>query len=286
MKILITGINGLVGNSLYKLLKDSGHELFYSSRNLEGLANYKVDISEKDEVDSFFKLENPDVVINSAAMANVDLCEEDQDLCWKINVGGIQNLVDACKKYSTHLTHISTDYIFDGNKVSGIYNEEDLPNPQGYYAKSKLEGEKVIIENNISYSILRTILVYGVHKKANIVTFVKSSLEANKNVNLVSDQVRMPTFSDDLSRACIYASEKKAQGIFHVCGPEQMSYLEIGNRIAEYFSLDKNLINHVKTMDLNQKALRPYKTGFDLKKARDILDYKPTNFEDSLDIIF
>ena len=82
------------------------------------------------------------------------------------------------------------------------------------------------------------------------------------------------------------ASEKKAEGIFHICGPDQMSYLDIGNRIAEYFSLDKNLINHVKTTDLNQKAKRPFKTGFDLDKAKNILNYMPTKFEDSLDIIF
>ena len=219
-------------------------------------------------------------------MANVDLCEEEKELCWKINVSGVKNLVDACRRHSTHLTHISTDYIFDGKKKSGIYNEDDNPNPQGYYAKSKLEGERVIVDSNISYSILRTILVYGIHEKANIVTFVKNSLEENKIVNLVSDQVRMPTFADDLSRACIEASEKKAEGIFHICGPDQMSYLDIGNRIAEYFSLDKNLINHVKTSDLNQKAKRPYKTGFDLDKAKNILNYTPTKFEDSLDIIF
>ena len=286
MKILITGINGLLGNSLYKLLQNSDHKLFFSSRNLGGLANYKVDISNKGEVNSFFASQKPDIVINCAAMANVDLCEEENELCWKINVGGVKNLVDACKRHSTHLTHISTDYIFDGKKESGIYNEGDDPNPQGYYAKSKLEGERVIVDSNISYSILRTILVYGIHEKANIVTFVKNSLEENKTVNLVSDQVRMPTFADDLSRACIKASEKKAEGIFHICGPDQMSYLDIGYRIAEYFSLDKNLINHVKTTDLNQKAKRPFKTGFDLDKAKNILNYMPTKFEDSLDIIF
>ena len=286
MKILITGVNGLVGNSLYRLLQDSDHILFFSSRNLEGLANYKMDITDKAEVNSFFKSERPDVVINSAAMANVDLCEEEQDLCWKVNVEGVQNLVEACDQYSTHLTHISTDYIFDGKKNSGIYNEDDLPKPQGYYAKSKLAGEEVITRSQIRYSILRTILVYGIHKNANIVTFVKNSLEAKKSVNLVSDQVRMPTFADDLSKACIKASEKKAEGIFHICGPEQMSYLDIGNRIADHFSLDKNLINHVNTIDLNQKAERPFKTGFDLRKAINILDYKPTKFEDSLDFIF
>ena len=286
MKILITGVNGLVGSSLYRLLQNSDHELFFSSRNLEGLAKYKVDISDNEEVDYFFKYEKPDIVINSAAMANVDLCETEKDLCWSVNVEGVKNLISACERYGSHLTHISTDYIFDGKKKSGIYKEDDIPNPQGYYAKSKLEGERVIIKSQISYSILRTILVYGVHKNANIVTFVKNSLEENKTVNLVSDQIRMPTFADDLSKACISASEKKAKGIFHICGSEQMSYLDIGNRIAEYFSFDKNLINHVKTRDLNQKAERPFRTGFDLSKAIDILDYIPTKFEDSLKLIF
>tara|TARA_B100000287_G_scaffold434633_1_gene499665 strand:+ start:1997 stop:2857 length:861 start_codon:yes stop_codon:yes gene_type:complete len=286
MKILITGINGLVGNSLYNLLKKSSHQIFSSSRVINGLANYKVDVTSKKEINSFFKLEQPEVVINSAAMANVDQCETERNLCWKVNVDGIKNLVDACKEYGTHLTHISTDYIFDGKKQSGIYNEEDTPSPQGYYAKSKLYGEKVIIESDISYSILRTILVYGVHKNPNIVTYIKESLDYGKSVKLVSDQIRMPTFVDDLSSACISASEKKVNGIFHVCGPEQMSYLDIGNRIAEHFSLDKKLIDHVETKDLNQKAKRPLKTGFDLEKARKVLNYKPTKFEDSLDIIF
>ena len=286
MKILITGVNGLVGNSLYKLLEESDHIVYSSSRNIEGLAKYKVDITNKNEVDSFFESEKPDLVINSAAMADVDLCEEERELCWKVNVEGVQNLVDMCNRYGSHLTHISTDYIFDGKKESGIYLENDKPNPQGYYAESKLEGERIILDSNISHSILRTILVYGLHNKPNIVTFLKSYLEEGKSVNLVSDQVRMPTFVDDLSRACVSASEKKARGVFHICGPEQMSYLDIGNRIAEYFSFDKSLINHVQTKDLNQKAKRPFRTGFDLQKSKEKLNYIPTNFEDSLKLIF
>ena len=286
MKILITGVNGLVGNSLYKLLEESDHIVYSSSRNIEGLAKYKVDITDKNEVDSFFESEKPDVVINSAAMADVDLCEEERELCWKVNVEGVQNLVDMCNRYGSHLTHISTDYIFDGKKESGIYLENDKPNPQGYYAESKLEGERIILDSNISHSILRTILVYGVHNKPNIVTFIKSYLEEGKSVNLVSDQVRMPTFVDDLSRACISASEKKESGVFHICGPEQMSYLDIGNRIAEYFSFDKSLINHVHTKNLNQKAKRPFRTGFDLQRSKDKLNYITTKFEDSLKLIF
>ena len=155
----------------------------------------------------------PDVVINSAAMANVDLCEVEKKSCDDVNITGVRNLVDVCTRYNCHLTHISTDYIFDGKKDSGIYLESDTPSPQSYYAKSKLEGEKIIISSNVKYSILRTILVYGIHEKLNIVTFIKKSLEEGRAVSLVDDQIRMPTYVDDLSRACISASEKKAIGI-------------------------------------------------------------------------
>jgi dTDP-4-dehydrorhamnose reductase len=286
MKILVTGVNGLVGNSLIKVLSKSNHEIFKSSRRIEGLADYKVDVTSKDDLELFFAKFDPDVVINSAAMADVDLCETEKKLCDDVNINGVRNLVDICLKYNCHLTHISTDYIFDGQKKSGVYLESDIPNPQGYYAKSKLEGEKIITSSDVKFSILRTILVYGLHEKLNIVTFIKKSLEEGNAINLVDDQIRMPTYVDDLSEACVSASEKNAIGIFNICGAEQMSYLEIGNRIADYFSLDKKLINHVKTKDLNQRALRPFKTGFDLEKSIKFLGYNPISFNNSLELMF
>ncbi len=286
MKILVTGINGLVGNALDGLLSETNHNTLNTSRTLDGIAQEKLDITSVSEIDKIFDDFKPDAVINSAAMADVDLCEDEKEQCWDVNVNGIKNLIRVCKRYDAHLVHISTDYIFDGTKEGGLYTEEDTPNPQGYYAKSKLEGENTILASDISHSILRTILVYGKHKNHNIVTFVKENLEKGQNVNLVDDQVRMPTFVDDLAGACIVSAERRAKGIFNVCGPEQMSYLEIGNRIAEHFSLDTNLINHVTTRDLNQKAKRPYKTGFDLSKSSKILSYLPTVFDESLDQIF
>ena len=180
------------------------------------------------------------------------------------------------------LVHISTDYIFDG--ASGPYIESDDPNPISYYGKSKFEGEKVIVENNLDHTIIRTILVYGVHAKSNIVSYVKQSLENGNPVNLVDDQHRMPTFVDDLANACISAANKKALGVFHVSGSEMLNYYEIGLSIADYFSLDASLINKIKTSQLNQKARRPELTGFILDKAKKELDYKPTSFENSLEI--
>ena len=286
MKILVTGSNGLVGNALDRVLSRSEHKHINTARSLGGTSSEILDITDYDSVEGVMKKFLPDVVINSAAMANVDKCEEDREKCWSVNVDGVKNLVKACDKYGSHLVHISTDYIFDGKKEGGVYLEDDEPSPLGVYAESKLAGEREILSSGISSSILRTILVYGIHERHNIVTFVKDSLERGEQVNLVSDQVRMPTFVDDLAGACLSAAEKKAGGVFNISGSDHMSYLDIGNAVAEHFSLDKSLINHVKTSDLSQLAPRPLVTGFDLSKSRKILNFSPTPFRDSLDLMF
>ena len=286
MKILVTGSNGLVGNALDRVLSRSEHKHINTARTLGGISSEILDITDYDSVDGVVKKIHPDVIINSAAMADVDKCEEEREKCWSVNVDGVKNLVNVCERYGAHLVHISTDYIFDGKKEGGIYHEDDAPSPQGVYAESKLAGEDVILSGGISSSVLRTILVYGIHERKNIVTFVKDSLERGEQVNLVSDQVRMPTFVDDLALACLSAAEQKAGGVFNISGSKHMSYLDIGNTIAEHFSLDKSLIRHVKTSDLNQKAQRPLVTGFDLSKSRKELNFSPTPFEDSLKLIF
>ena len=242
-------------------------------------------ITKKKEVDNIIDEFKPDAVINTAAIADVDLCEEEKEVCWNTNVTAIGYLIDACKRHDTHLIHISTDYIFNGEK-DGLYVENDNPDPLGYYGESKLGGENLLKESNIDYAILRTILVYGKHKKPNIVLKVKNGLESGDQVNLVDDQIRTLTYVDDLVRACDAAVNKRARGVYHISGSELMSYHEIGMKIADHFSLDKSLINKMKTSSLNQKAKRPPKTGFVLEKAIRDLDYKPTKFDDALDEMF
>ena len=285
MKILITGINGLVGNALFNFYSDSNYELLLTSRNLEGLASVSLDITKKKEVDNIIDEFKPDAVINTAAIADVDLCEEEKEVCWNKNVTAIGYLIDACKRHDTHLIHISTDYIFNGEK-DGLYVEKDNPDPLSYYGESKLGGENLLKESSIDYAILRTILVYGKHKKLNIVLKVKNGLESGDQVNLVDDQIRTLTYVDDLVRACDAVISKRARGVYHISGNEMMSYHEIGMKIADHFSLDKSLINKMKTSSLNQKAKRPPKTGFVLEKAIRDLDYKPTKFDDALDEMF
>ena len=148
MKILITGINGLVGNSLFKLLQNSDHKLFFSSRNLDGLANYKVDISNKGEVNDFFMSQKPDIVINCAGRNDIDFLENNPEEARSINSISPGIIAKKCQQNNSKLIHISTDSVFDGE--NGMYSENDLPNPKNVYAKTKLEGEKRVI-NQCTY---------------------------------------------------------------------------------------------------------------------------------------
>jgi dTDP-4-dehydrorhamnose reductase len=295
MKILITGSNGLLGQKIvYALLGKPGIEIIATSKGenriskKNGYQYFPLDITNKTEVSELISKIKPDCIINTAAMTNVDACENDQPGCKALNVDAVQYLIDACKPLNTHFIHISTDFVFDGE--AGPYREEDEPNPVSYYAWSKLESEKIVQASALDWAILRTIIIYGVVddvQRSNLVLWTKSSLEQNKSINVITDQFRSPTLAEDLADACISAAEKRAKGIFHICGPEKDfdSIINLVKRIADFYHLDKSLIQPISSAELNQPAKRPPKTGFILDKAKRDLNYHPHTLEEGLQII-
>lgn len=295
MKILITGSNGLLGQKVvYALLKKTGVEIIATSKGenriskKNGYQYFPLDITNKNEVSELISKVQPDCIINTAAMTNVDACENDQPGCKALNVDAVQYLIDACKPFNTHFIHISTDFVFDGE--GGPYREEDEPNPVSYYAWSKLESEKIVQASGLDWAILRTIIIYGVVddvQRSNLVLWTKSSLEAGKSINVITDQFRSPTLAEDLADACISASERRAKGIYHICGPEKDfdSIINLVKKIAKFYKLDESLIKPISSAELNQPAKRPPKTGFILDKARRELNYNPHTFEEGLVII-
>ena len=293
MKILITGSNGLLGQKLlHKLRVDNSVDLIATSRGenrVSKQSNYKylaLDITSKQEVEKIILAEKPDVVINSAAMTNVDLCEAEKDNCDALNVSAVQFLADACEKIEAHLIHISTDFIFDGE--NGPYKEEDEPNPLSYYGLSKLKSEHLLQAHSVKWTILRTIIVFGVGEnlsKGNIVLWAKGALEKGEPLNIIDDQFRAPTLADDLADACILAANKKAFGVFNASGKDIMSIYEIVERIAKHYGNTTENLNKISTATLNQTAGRPPKTGFVLDKSRQVLGYNPHSFEECLAII-
>ena len=252
----------------------------------DGYTYESLDITDTGEADRVISRHRPDVIMNTAAMTNVDACENEKEKCLKLNVEAVANLVKICEKLSARLIHLSTDFIFDGEK--GPYREEDEANPLSFYGSSKYEAEKILQQSKIDWTILRTIIIYGIvdnMSRSNVVLWAKDALEKGQSINVVDDQFRSPTLAEDLADACISAAMKGATGIYHVSGREIMSILELVHKIADFYGLDKSLISPVKSSSLNQPAKRPPYTGFIIDKAIKDLDFKPHTLEEGLTIL-
>ncbi len=293
MKILVTGSNGLLGQKLvHKLKADEAVELIATARGHNRLQDHtgytyaSLDITQEQEVKKVLAEYAPEVVINTAAMTNVDACESDKEGCDKLNIDAVRFLVQACQANNIHLVHLSTDFIFDGE--NGPYKEENEAKPLSYYGESKLKGEQIIRESDISFAILRTVLVYGVAEamsRSNIVLWAKGALEKEQKINVVDDQFRSPTLAEDLADGCILAAKQKAQGIYNISGKDFMSIIELVWAVADFWDLDKSLISAVSSNTLSQPAKRPPKTGFIIAKAQKELGYQPHSFKEGLALV-
>ncbi|WP_420580075.1 SDR family oxidoreductase [Reichenbachiella sp.] len=293
MKVLITGSNGLLGQKLVKLLLDQGVDFVATSRGTNRIdfsarrfEYCELDISNQNEVDEVFGKYEPDAVINTAAMTNVDQCEQEQANCRKLNVDAVKYLVEACERHRTHFIHLSTDFIFDGE--NGPYKEDDQANPISYYGQSKLDAEQIVKAAKCNWSILRTVLVYGITpgmSRSNIILWVKENLENGKPLKIVDDQWRTPTLAEDLAMGCFLTAMKGASGVFNISGEEMLTPFDMAKRTAEYFELDFSLVTKVDASTFSQPAKRPPKTGFILDKAKEVLGYEPHTFEEGIKIL-
>ncbi len=292
-KVLITGANGLLGQKLVQLLSsNSEYQLLATARGISRLPQgrevvyQELDVTDSESVHETISSFGPDVVVHTAAMTNVDACEDEKEACDLLNVQAVRFIADALKGTSAQLIHISTDFIFDG--LNGPYTEEAKANALSVYGQSKLDSEKILSDSGIHYCILRTILVYGILpdlSRSNFILWSKSNLEKNQSIKVVDDQFRSPTLAEDLAMACKLAMDKGAEGIYNISGPETFSILDLVKMVADHWNLDQSLIGTVTTAELGQKAHRPARTGFILDKAASQLSFIPTPFKESLDLI-
>ncbi|MCC9137281.1 SDR family oxidoreductase [Pontibacter silvestris] len=293
-KILITGSNGLLGQKLAELLlAKTDVELLATSRGDNKLAAIyptlpftSMDVTNKEEVEQVVSEFKPTHIIHTAAMTNVDQCETDREGALKLNRDAVQYLVDACEKHNVHLTHLSTDFIFDGE--GGPYGEEAEANPISYYGETKLLAEEVVKKATCKWAILRTVLVYGIaheYGRTNIVLWVRDSLRAGKVIKVVNDQFRTPTLAEDLAMGCWLAAESDAEGIFNISGKELLTPYDMALIVADFFALDKSLIDKADASTFSQTAKRPPRTGFDITKAETVLGYKPHTFLEGIQMV-
>ncbi len=300
MKILITGSNGLLGQKLvYKLRNQTGVSLIATARGdnrllqKEGYVYDEMDITNEKQVHEVLAKHKPDAVIHTAAMTNVDACETDKDGAVAMNTSAVKYIVEALEElqqknsdYKPQLVHLSTDFIFDG--THGPLDENEKPNPLSFYAETKLDAEKIVQSSKLHWAIARTVLVYGIvdnMSRSNIVLWAKQNLEQGKKINVVDDQFRTPTLAEDLADGCILLAKKKAQGIYNISGKDFLSILQLVHLVADYYGLDKSLINPSKSADIKQPAKRPPITGFIIDKAIKDLSYNPHSFVEGIKLM-
>ncbi len=292
-KILITGSNGLLGQKLIDcILANNNYHLIATSKGKnryptqQGYIYAEMDITNEHQINNIIAFYKPHIIIHTAALTNVDTCHTQQNLCWQINVTAVSYLISACETNNIKLIHLSTDFIFDGQ--NGPYTEAAQPNPLSHYGQSKWAAEQLIMKANIKWAILRTILVYGVVmdlSRSNIVLWAKNALQNGETINVINDQYRTPTLAEDLADICLLTVQKQAQGVYNASGKNMMSILELVLAVADFYGLDKSLINPITSASLNQAAIRPLKTGFILNKSIKNLGYKPHSFNQGLEIM-
>jgi dTDP-4-dehydrorhamnose reductase len=261
-RVLVTGIDGLLGQALAGQLCQK-HELHGAGRNPQPDPRYtiaRLDITRPEEVRSLFRLVKPEVIIDCAAMTNVDACEDQPDDARKVNAEAVTHLMAAAP--DAKLVYISTDYIFDGTK--GPYREDALPSPLGVYARTKLEGELLTLRDPRNL-VVRTTILYGdkpgLHGKKDFVSYVVGELEQGRTVRAVTDQVGTPTHVRYLAQAIDHLLERDATGIYHAVGPDRASRAEFARAIAKAFGFGTDGIIEARTADLQQKAPRPLEAG-------------------------
>ena len=265
-KILVIGGSSLLG---YKILANRNNFEIYASYNknpinIEEIETIEIDITNKTNCKKISELK-PDVIINTAAITNVDYCEKFEKNAFNVNVIGTKNISEIAEKLGSKLIHISTDAVFSGDKK--FYTEEDKPNPVSIYGKTKLESEKIVskIEDNV---ILRPSVLFGwippeyiktadgTRKIMNFGLWVLDQLNKNNKISIVNDQFNTPTLADNLAENILEIIKKDLTGIFHLSGLSCISRLDFSKKIAEVFGYSENLITSVSSKELKQFAPR------------------------------
>ena len=275
--ILITGAYGQLGEACIKNLKLNFNIISAGRHTSDN--GVQLDITDAAMTEKVVAETRPDLILNLAAMTNVNGCETDPEMAEAINVDGVKNL---CKNFDGHFIQISTDYVFDG--TDGPYGEDGETNPISVYGQTKLAADKWLTDNHPKVTIFRANVVYGYTKrtKASFVKWVVDSLSDRKPIRVVDDQWNNPTWTESIATVIKVLIEKEALGLYHYGDKEYMNRYEFAHLIAKVFDLDASLILPISTADLKQPAPRPLKSGLKTEKIESALGIVPNSVETCL----
>ena len=266
MKFFVTGSGGQLGYDVILELKKRGY------KDIVAPTFDELDITDRDKVIEMITLVKPDVIFHCAAYTAVDNAEDNKDICFKVNVDGTKNIVDASKMVDAKIIFMSTDYIFDGEKI-GEYTEEDSTNPKNVYGESKVLGEE-LVRGNPKHFITRISWVFGKNGK----NFIKTMLELAKTkteLNVVSDQIGSPTYTVDLAKVLVDMSFSSLYGTYNVTNSGYCSWAEFADEIFKKAGKDV-LVNHINSEEYPQKAYRPRNSKLNKEKLKNNFSVLPT----------
>ena len=281
---LITGANGYIGKQLAGQLATKGHTIIATSRN--GLGHtIKMDFTNEAEIKNVLFRFKPAIIIHCGAKGKPDECELNKEAALLANATATGWLVQNAAAIKAYFIYLSTDFVFDGSKA--WLTEADKPSPVNYYGFTKLLGEQAVLSYSNS-CIIRTVLVYGKYMdgRENLVSLTKKKLEAGEAFKVVNDQVRTPTYLNDLLNGIEAVVNKEAKGLFHISGSEMFTPYEIALETATFLGLDTSALIPVTKDTFKEIAQRPQLSGFNCQKAFHELGYKPTPFRSALKKIF
>lgn len=278
MKILVTGAEGQLGSEIRELSSNTNYSFEFIDRS-------ELDLTKLESIIPFLESSSPDFIINCAAYTAVDKAEDDPELSGLINAKAPAAIASYCKKNSKRLIHISTDYVFDGD-FSRPINEEEQPNPQSVYGKTKLEGEKVVGKILDNAYIVRTAWVYSSYGN----NFVKTMLRLGKEkdeINVVSDQIGSPTYARDLAEAILNIIEginngNDMPGVYHYSNEGVCSWYDFAAEIMKQAGLSCK-VKPIPTSEFPTKAKRPAYSVLDKSKLNNQFNLKVKNWKKSLE---
>ncbi|MDX1438967.1 MAG: SDR family oxidoreductase [Rubricoccaceae bacterium] len=290
-RILITGADGLIGQALQrKLALWPEADVLATGRETTARFDGKkggytaMDVTDSRQVEQMMLDFAPTVVLHLAAMSKVEACEDDKEMCWRINVDATANLARMCRHHGARLVFLSTDFLFDGQ--SGPYAEDDYPAPLNAYGRSKQAAENAIRLSGLNrWTVVRTSLVFGSGddlKRNNIATLLARELKAGRKFEAATDQFRTPTYVRDLADGILRTVRFDKDGTFHIAGRDRMHVFDFCKLAARTFGFDLDLIKPTTTAALHPDAPRPLDGGLLILRAETELGFKPTSLTKAL----
>ncbi len=257
--LLIVGGSGLLGAKLAAAARDF-YEVVATHRgvrpDVEGVRWVELNKEKRLEALDTLRDAAPDLIVDTAAFHNVDKCEEEKGLAWKVNAVGTHALAREARERGARYCYVSTDFVFDGE--GGPYREGDPPVPRNYYAITKLVAEQAVLGVNGANQVVRPSVIYGWDAtRLNFATWVLTSLREGETIRVVTDWVGSPTFADSLAEGLLALLRLDEGGVFHLAGPDCLSRYDFAVRLAKAFDLDSKGVHAVTSDQLNFRAERP-----------------------------